>query len=74
MDCNNYSYMQAGGENVVIASSEDGKMPHFESCVNFFGDRYYYVCELLGDFAEEYPFTNEGYCAAFTDYMKRIEA
>lgn len=36
----------------------------FEDCTNFFGDRFYYVYDLLGDFAEEYPHTPAGYKAA----------
>ena len=61
MDCNSYSYMNmSGNDNVIMAD----KYITFEDCTNFFGDRFYYVYDLLGDFAEEYPHTLAGYKAA----------
>lgn len=64
MDCNNYSCVNHSGKTNIITESENGCcFPTVSLTVecNYFGDRYYFVSDLMGDYAEEYPMNAYGY-------------
>ena len=64
MDCNSYSYINTSGKSNVIAEADNGySFPTITMTAecNYFGDRFYYVSDLMGDFAEEYPMNSAGY-------------
>lgn len=62
--------MNMSGNNNVISAAN---YIYFEDCTNFFGDKFYYVHNLLGDFAKEYPHTPAGYKAAETDFNNLVK-
>lgn len=76
MDCNSYSFLRMEGDAVTLACSFRGDYDpvYLEVCRNFFGDIFYFVHEILGDFAEEYPRTTDGYTAAARAYNKLVPA
>lgn len=52
MDCNSYSYCNTSNNNKIIAEAESivsGFPVIFEKCLNWFGDRYFYVSDLFGE-------------------------
>ena len=51
MDCNNYSYCNMSGGSAIIAETESGRSGYpviFERCLDWFGDRCFYVSDLFG--------------------------
>ena len=55
MDCNNFSFVNGSGNNTIIAETESGRSGYpviFERCLNWFGDRQFYVYDIFGECAE----------------------
>ena len=51
MDCNNYSFVNGSGESAIIVECSEGLSGYpvtFERCLNWFGDRFYFVSDLFG--------------------------
>lgn len=68
MDCNNYSYMNMAGDAETLNCYPDGNIVYLEVCCDFFNEKYYYVHEILGDYAETFPLNLAGYKAAIHAY------
>ena len=64
MDCNNYSYVNHSGKTNVVAEAENSygipTITITAEC-NYFGECFYYVADLMGDFAETFPMNATGY-------------
>lgn len=75
MDINNFSYINYRGRSNIIAQSDVGYgIPTIEFTAeeNWFGDKFYYVNDIMGDFAETYPMNANGYQDAVRDYNKLV--
>lgn len=74
-DINSYSYINYKGKSTIIASADVGYgFPSIEFTAerNWFGDEYYFVCDIMGDFAEEYPMNEKGRKEAMEAYNKLV--
>lgn len=68
MDINNYSYSNMNDNSNVLASCKlDYSFPvvFFEYCVNWFGDRFYYVYNIMTDVSAEFHITRYEEAARF---------
>ena len=59
MDCNSYSYCNMSSGSAIIAETESGRSGYpviFERCLNWFGDRFFWVYDVFGE-CEEFSFS-----------------
>lgn len=55
MDCNNYSYVNHSVKSAEIARYYgDDRIIIIERVINYFGEMFYTVYDILGDFVEEF--------------------